>query len=123
MLDGEWNNEEAGKYKAVNYWWGLEAGAADIVVSSSVPYTSAKMIELMKDALRAGRLSPFSHELRSQNGIIQGAKAGRLSNEQIIRMDWLNDNVIGVIPEYGKLSEEAKELTRVAGVDTVRGSR
>ena len=123
MLDGEWNNEEAGKYKAVNYWWGLEAGAADIVVSSSVPYTSAKMIELMKDALQAGRLSPFSHELRSQNGIIQGAKAGRLSNEQIIRMDWLNDNVIGVIPEYGKLSEEAKELTRVAGVDTVRGSR
>ncbi|MBQ1530728.1 MAG: BMP family ABC transporter substrate-binding protein [Solobacterium sp.] len=123
MLDGEWDNEDAGKYKAVNYWWGIEAGAADIVVSSSVPYSSAKMIELMKDALKAGRLSPFSHELRSQSGIIQNANSGRLSIEQIIRMDWLNDNVIGVIPAYGKLSEEAKELTRVAGIDTVRGTR
>ncbi len=123
MLDGDWNSEDAGKYKAVNYWWGIEAGAADLVVSSYVPYSSAKMTELMKEALKAGRLSPFSHELRSQNGIIQDAKAGRLSIEQIIRMDWLNDNVIGVIPAYGKLSDEAKELARVAGIETVRGTR
>ena len=124
ILDGGFSSdEEAGNDKAVNYWWGLDSGAADLVISSSVPYSSVKMINMMKKALIAGTLSPFSHELRSQNGIIQNEKSGRLSNEEIIRMNWLNENVIGVIPEYDQLSESGRQLTRVSGIDTVRNSR
>ena len=36
--------------------------------------------------------------------------------EQIITMDWLCSNVIGTIPEYDDLTEEAKKLVLVQGI-------
>ena len=34
-------------------------------------------------------------------------------------MDWLNDNVIGSIPSLEELTDEARELVAVSGIDTV----
>ena len=35
-------------------------------------------------------------------------------------MDWLNENIIGVIPEYTRLSEGGKKLARVSGVQAAK---
>ncbi len=121
VLDGSWDTEEeAHKLKSINYWWGMSVGVCDLNLSSQVAYSSAKMIGLLKESLTAGVINPFAGELRSSKGQIQPKGAGRLSNESIIRMDWLNENIIGVIPEYHQLSEGGKKLTSVSGVSSAK---
>ena len=120
VLEGNWSRDKDGEEKPINYWWGMSAGVTDLNISSRIPYSSAKMIQMMKDSLIQGTLHPFVHELRAQDHLIQPAKAGRLRNEDIIRMDWLNENIIGVIPEYTRLSEGGKKLARVSGVQAAK---
>lgn len=121
VLDGSWDEEEdAHKMKSINYWWGMSNGVCDVNLSSSISYSSAKMMKQLKDSLIAGTINPFAGELRSVSGLIQSKDANRLSNESIIRMDWLNENIIGVIPEYHQLSESGKKLTSVSGVESAK---
>ncbi|MBR3350346.1 MAG: BMP family ABC transporter substrate-binding protein [Solobacterium sp.] len=121
VLDGSWDlEEEAHKLKSINYWWGMSVGVCDLNISSQIAYSSEKMIRLLKDGLIAGTINPFAGELRSSKGMIQPKEAGRLSNESIIRKDWLNENIIGVIPEYERLSEDGKKLTSVSGVSSAK---
>ena len=45
---------------------------------------------------------------------------GKLTPDEIIRMDWLNDNVIGSIPAYSTMDEAARQITDISGVRSVR---
>lgn len=119
-LEGAGTKDSSGAAKAVNYWWGIDAGAVDLNISSAVSYSSAKMIRLMKENLTAGTFAPFFGELRTQKGVIRTDGDGKLSQEEIIRMDWLNENVIGVIPEYESIRESAKKLVSVSGVGSAK---
>lgn len=110
------NQLDSPKDKAVNYWWGMESAVLDVTVSQRLPYPSRKLIQLLKNGLIHQTLNPFEGELHSQEGLIQEANAGRLSNEDIITMDWLNDNIIGIIPQYHQLTTIGKEMTEISGV-------
>ena len=44
-------------------------------------------------------------------------KPKKLSPDEVIRMDWLADNVIGSIPTMDQLIEEAKPLVQLQGVN------
>ena len=41
---------------------------------------------------------------------MKGADSGSLDLFQIVKMDWLNDNVIGKIPGIDAFKEDAREL-------------
>ena len=62
------------------------------------------------------RIDPFAGELASQEGPVKAAEAGRLSSEEIVRMSWLNANVVGRLPEQRELSEEGLEKVEVSGL-------
>lgn len=47
---------------------------------------------------------------------MKAAEAGRLSSEEIVRMSWLNANVVGRLPEQRELSEEGLEKVEVSGL-------
>ncbi len=70
----------------------------------------------MKNSVRAGSFHPFDGLIYSQNGKIQCMEGGSLTAEEIISMDWLAENVVGVIPEYKDLTQEAQTLVRLQGV-------
>ena len=109
ILDGSYNRDSA-KDKATNYWWGLSSGVTDVNVSQSVPYPTRKLVMMLKEAMKKEVLDPFDGELRSNEKDIKGPYSGRLSFDQIITMRWLCDNVIGIVPEYGQLSEKGKQV-------------
>ena len=122
ILNGSWDAKAiAKKDAALNYWWGMSAGVIDVMMSRKLSYYSRKLVETLKAGLIAGTLSPFDGELRSQAGIVKEAASPRLSNEEIIRMDWLNDNVVGSIPVMEELKEKAKETVQVSGVPETKG--
>lgn len=117
ILEGTWKDAQpVEKGQSINYWWGLTAGVIDIITSEKLPYYSRKLLSILKNGLLAGTLNPFDGELRSQDGLIKEADSPRLTNEAIIRMDYLNDNVIGRIPENWELEDAVKKTLEVSGV-------
>lgn len=114
ILDGSWKNDSRGA-SAVNYWWGLDSGAVNIVLSRRVPQGTRQLTDLLRDALCSGRLSPFSGEIRTQGGKTLRF-AGPLPKRSIAAMDWLAENVSGRIPTYEELTDSGRELVNVQGL-------
>ena len=118
VLDGSWGARSLVKAdQALNYWYGMASGVIDVVCSEKLSYYSRKLVSVLRNALVADTLNPFDGELRSQNGLIKEADAPRLSYEEIITMNWLNDNVIGRLPALEELKDTAKETVSVSGVE------
>ena len=106
--------ERAGE--ALNYWWGMSAGILDVRLADVVPHGQRVLMEGMRQSMLTGRINPFFGELHSQTGIVQSREAGRLSSEEIVRMRWLNENVVGRLPEQRELSDDGLEKVEVSGL-------
>ncbi|MDD6351490.1 MAG: BMP family ABC transporter substrate-binding protein [Lachnospiraceae bacterium] len=102
--------------QAINYWWGMSAGVVDIITSEHLPYESKKLVENLKLATMNGSINPFRGELRSQNGRIQKAGGHSLSEQDIITMNWLNDNIVGRLPRLEELTQAGKDTVAVSGI-------
>ena len=124
ILEGVLNDNSDFKDEdyAINYWYGLSSGVVDVQLSSELSYYSAKLIAMLKDAIINSTMDPFAMEINSQDGQIQPVYMPKLSNEEIISMDWLNDNVIGTLPKQEELNDEAKNIVAASGVEKVKRS-
>jgi len=107
--------EKKGK-KAVNYWWGMSADVIDVICSKTMPHGTHRLIEFMKNSIRAGSFHPFDGLIYSQNGEIRCKEGETLQPEEIITMDWLAENVVGQIPQAEELTEEGQALVKLQGV-------
>ncbi len=112
-----WQKEgDAFRDRALNYWWGMSSGICDVKVLDVVPHGQRVLVELLRQSLLSGRLTPFADELRSQDGLIQEEGSGKLPSDSIARMSWLNENVVGRLPSSGELRESALKQVEVSGV-------
>lgn len=102
--------------KAVNYWWGMSADVIDVICSKSMPYETRRLIAFLKDAIRQGSFQPFEGILHSQDGTVRCQEGQSLGADEIITMDWLAENVVGHIPVFGELTEEAQALVQFQGI-------
>lgn len=102
--------------KAVNYWWGMSAEVVDVIYSQNLPHGIHRLIDFLKNSIRAGSFHPFDGLIYSQNGKVQCQDGETLTAEEIISMDWLAENVVGEIPEFTQLTQEAQTLVRLQGV-------
>ena len=118
VLNGSYDAHSlARKDQSVNYYLGMEAGVVDVFLSGKLSYYTRKLVRTLRtDIVFQQMLTPFDGELRSQTGVVKEESATRLTNEQIITMNWLNDNVIGSIPETSQLTDSARETVSVSGV-------
>lgn len=112
VISGAWDlNEVLKLHSAANYWFGLSSGVVDIR-TPDLPYQTKKMLSFFKNAIISGSIDPFSGELRSQNVTIQenapvknshiSGSLEKITVEQIVSMDWLNDNIDGTMPLGGE---------------------
>ena len=123
MIEGTYTADLVDKKdQATNYWWGMETGAVDIVLSDNIsPYT-AQLIRVLRRDITDGCFSPFDGELMSQEGPVK--KEGKtLGSRDIITMDWLNENIVGEIPVIDSLKDEAKTTVKYSGVGRTKAGR
>lgn len=120
IVSGSWNENESSDARAVNYWWGLSAGVVDIIYSQNLSDGTKKLVEFMRRGVEDGSFHPFSGTLYSQNGIMKRDDDHIAAPEEIITMDWLADNIIGTIPEFDMLAEEARPVVRLQGIKKPR---
>ena len=118
ILYGAWKKDSEGEgNRALNYWWGMSSDVIDVVLSREVPPDTRRLVGLLKKAISKGEFNPFSGILIAQNGeVISNSDESVLAPEDIIKMNWLNDNVIGSIPSKDELQEETLKLIELQGI-------
>ena len=104
------------KETAINYWWGMSADVIDVICSKKMPHGTHRLINFLKSSICAGSFKPFDGLIYSQDGIIRCKEGESLLPEDIITMNWLAENVVGEIPKYEELTEEAQMLSGLQGV-------
>ena len=104
--------------KAVNYWWGMSADVIDVICSENIPNGTRRLIEFLKNSIRAGSFHPFDGLIYAQDGSAKCTPGKSLKAEEIITMNWLAQNVVGYIPEIEEMNERAQELMQLQGIKT-----
>jgi len=103
--------------KALNYYWGMSAGVVDVVYAPKMEKASKRFADFLRDGIIQNVCTPFLTPLTKQNGEVIGAGQKSLALDQIISMDYLVENVIGTIPQYGELNPMGKATVDTAGVE------
>jgi basic membrane lipoprotein Med (substrate-binding protein (PBP1-ABC) superfamily) len=119
IMDGSWKyDDSAASNKAINYWWGMSAGVVDVIFSQNLPLGTKRLIELLRKTICSNEFAVFSGALYSQTGIVQEDPERWLTPEEVVKMEWLAENVIGRIPTKEELQEAAKPVVSQQGVET-----
>lgn len=105
----------ANKNRAINYWWGMSAGVTELICSGKLPEETGRLVSLMKELIKKGQFKPFDTELTDNEGTLRQEAGAHMSHTQIVKMDWLLDNVEGKVPAFGELREEALPLVLLQG--------
>ena len=118
IMDGTWKQDDSAmNKKAINYWWGMSADVVDVIFSQNLPIGTRRLIELLRKTICSNEFAVFSGVLYSQDGIVQEDPERWLTPEEVVKMDWLAENVIGRIPTEEELRETARPVVSQQGVD------
>lgn len=115
IMSGTWKEDEENSKQALNYWWGMSSDVVDVICSKKLPVGTKRLVDLLKKTICSGDFNPFSGVLYSQTGVIQPSEHATLEPEDIIKMDWLAENIIGSIPKLDELKDEAKPVVMIQG--------
>lgn len=117
ILAGAYQSEGQAEKKALNYWWGMSAGVIDLICSQHVPTGVKRLVDHMSYDVSNGHIEPFYGEIRSQDNTIHNKANEGMRPEDIMKMDWLVENIIGEIPSIHDLTEGAKAVVELKGVE------
>ena len=120
ILAGTYKSEDEGETKALNYWWGMSAGVIDLVYSKHVPIGVKRLAEHMEYDISVGDVHPFFGEIYAQDGTLKNEAGMAMSPEDIMKMDYLVENIEGDIPTIDLLNEKAKPVVELKGVEEAK---
>ena len=102
--------------RAVNYWWGMNSGVMDVLLSRELPPDVNHLAQILRSGVTSGMIDPFHCRITAQDGSVKNSGRHGLDLEQIAHMDYLCDAVDGHIPEYDELADIAKPMYRMQGI-------
>lgn len=117
VLTGAWQEEASvNADRALSYYMGMSTDAIDIVCSRKIPARVRRLVELLHERIRSGSFLPIVGPIVDQAGEERVAADMALTPQDIIRMDYLADNVVGRIPKLDELTEVARSLVSLQGI-------
>ena len=120
ILQGGWKREK-GDSTALNYWLGMDSGIIGVEYSNRLPAGLRQLAKILEDGLKNGTLDPFMRRIVAQDGSIKNDGNRKPSPEELLRMDWLCENVIGEIPKFEDILPYSQTMVRELGIyrDTI----
>lgn len=115
ILNGSWNQGTEAD-KAVNYWWGMDSGVIDVTMSKDLPEGLRQLAWILRKGLQKGTIDPFKRLLLDQSGKVMNDGNRSLTPEELLRMDWLCNNVEGSIPTFDQILPYSQAMVRELGV-------
>lgn len=116
ILSGNWDAISGGGNRAVNYWWGMRSGSIGVLIDDELPVGVRTMANILHRGVADGSILPFERPFRSQDGTLRSDGTHFFTPEEILRMDYLAENVEGAIPSYEELLPMSRSLARLQGV-------
>ncbi len=124
ILSGAWTDEaNSNADRAMSYYMGMSTDAIDLLCSQRVPARVRRLVDLLHERIRAGAFLPFIGPILDQEGSIRVEADMALTPQEIIRMDYLAQNVIGRIPEIDELTDVAKVIVSLQGVSAANPTK
>ncbi len=119
IISGTWKQVDTDNSgKAINYWWGLSAGVIDIILSNKLPASTVRLVEIISNLIKNDEFSVFDGTLYDQDDVLVNSE-GKMSAEEIMKINWLAQNIVGEIPVIEDFIDESKEIIQLKGVSTV----
>lgn len=117
ILSGAWKaDDETDDLQALNYWWGMSAGVIDLIYSDKIPAGTLQLMRLLKRTICNNDFVPFTGPLYDQAGLLRCDENVVMEPEDVISMDWLVDNIVGIIPTPDELIDDARDVVLQHGV-------
>ena len=108
--------KEKGSGTALNYWFGLDSGLIGLNLSERLPQGVRQMANLLYEAVKRGYIDPFGRKITAQDGSVKNDGTAGFTSEQILRMDWLCDNVIGTLPSFEEILPMSRKMVQELGI-------
>ena len=115
IMSGAWDLGR-NEHRAVNYWWGMDSGVVDVRLSEKLPEGVRVLSELLQKGLRSGTIDPFYRPITAQDGTVRNDGSRTFTPDEILRMDWLCQNVEGRIPRFDEILPVSRAMVRELGV-------
>ena len=92
VLDGGWTRDKSGTDgTAVNYWWGMNSGVMDVLLSRELPPDVTHLAQILRTGVTSGMIDPFHCRITG-------------------------DAVEGHLPEFDELMDCARPMYRMQGI-------
>jgi len=115
ILAGGWKREK-GVSTALNYWLGMDSGVIGVEYSDRLPEGVRQMAKLLEKGLKEGTLDPFLRKIIAQDGSVKNDGTRRFTPSELLRMDWLCENVVGEIPPFEEILPISQTMVRELGI-------
>ena len=117
ILSGAWEDDASSNAdRALSYFMGMSTDAIDLLCSKRIPPRVRRLADLLRERIRSGEFLPFLGPIVDQSGVTRVEADVALTPQEIIRMDYLAQNVVGRIPNIHELTSVAKALVSMQGV-------
>lgn len=118
IMLGGWDtlNTNKNNEQAVNYWWGMASGVVGVRMNPSLPLGVQNLVEILKQGICNGTITPFHRHLVSQDGTVRNDGGQYFSLDDLLHMDWLLNTIDGSIPAYEELLPQSREIVRLQGI-------
>jgi hypothetical protein len=74
------------------------------------------LADILRKGLQDGTVDPFRRKIVAQDGTVMNDGTRSFTPEELLRMDWLCENVVGQIPEFEDVLPIAQPLVRELGL-------
>jgi len=91
---------QAGTWKTGSLWWGVKEGAVNIDnFSADLPADVKKLVEERRDAIKAGKLHPFTGPIKDQSGKELLAAGKSYTDAELLKINYYVEGVEGNVPK------------------------
>ena len=100
----------------VNYWLGMDTGVIDIELSDRLPAGLQSLAKLLRRGLMDGTVDPFMRRIVAQDGTVRNDGTHGYTADELLKMDWLCENVVGSIPAFEEVLPMSQGVVRELGL-------
>lgn len=91
---------QAGRWQSSDYWGGLKSGTVKLApYSDLVPETAKQKVLKAKKAIVNGTMKIFTGPIYDNTGDLRVKKGQVLTDQELLKIDWLVKGVIGSLPK------------------------
>ena len=114
ILDGGWEHEDGSP--SVNYWWGMNGGVINVKLDQDAPEGTHQLVGILRNGMVSGSIHPFLSRIKDQQGILRLDGEQWMTPIEIMQMNWLAENVSGILPTADEVLEMSRETTRLLAI-------